>query len=453
MAAAKMSAAAIRAFLFQYQKLEQNDAGLIPENSISPLGPLSSIEDEKEYGENSDVAAQTVILKLNGGLGTSMGLEKAKSLLKIRDELTFLDIIARQFLNLRSTVAPQLRLILMNSFSTSNDTVAALARYPELGDPRDLELMQNKVPKIEVKSLAAADWPQNRSLEWCPPGHGDIYPSLLGSGLLDRLISEDKKFLFVSNSDNLGATLDLRLLEFFADSGAPFLMEVTARTAADRKGGHLARRNADQRLLLRESAQCPEEDLGAFQDIERHRFFNTNNLWIRLDALRAELDRSDGLLPLPLIRNEKTIDPRDKSTPKVFQLETAMGAAIQCFDGARAIAVERNRFSPVKTTADLLSVRSDAYELDPEFRLVLRSERNGLPPVVKFSDHYKLVEQFERLVARGVPSLVNCRNLTIEGQMEFEPEVKIVGDVKFVVRGEKAKRIPPGTYKDQLIEL
>ena len=176
-------------------------------------------------------------------------------------------------------------------------------------------------------------------------------------------------------------------------------MEVTARTAADRKGGHLARRNADQRLLLRESAQCPEEDLAAFQNIERHRYFNTNNLWIRLDALRAELDRGDGLLPLPLIRNEKTIDPRDKSTPKVFQLETAMGAAIECFDGARAIEVQRNRFSPVKTTADLLAVRSDAYELDAEFRLVLRPERNGAPPVVKLSDHYKLVDQFEPLLA------------------------------------------------------
>jgi UDP-N-acetylglucosamine pyrophosphorylase len=453
MAAAKLSAVAIRAFLYQYQKLEQNDAGLIPENSISPLGPLSSMEDEAAYRGRSDVAAQTVVLKLNGGLGTGMGLEKAKSLLKIRHELTFLDIIARQFLNLCSTVAPQLKLILMNSFSTSDDTVAALARYPELGDPRDLELTQNKVPKIDVKSLAAADWPQNPSLEWCPPGHGDIYPSLLGSGLLDRLMSEDKKFLFVSNSDNLGATLDLRLLEFFANSGAPFLMEVTARTAADRKGGHLARRNADQRLLLRESAQCPEEDLAAFQNIEKHRYFNTNNLWIRLDALRAELDRSDGLLPLPLIRNEKTIDPRDKSTPKVFQLETAMGAAIECFDGARAIAVERNRFSPVKTTADLLSVRSDAYELDAEFRLVLRSERNGLPPVVKLSDHYKLVEQFEHLVARGVPSLVHCHSLAIEGQMEFEPEVKVVGDVKFVVRGDKAKRVPAGTYEDKEIEL
>jgi UTP--glucose-1-phosphate uridylyltransferase len=453
MQAAGLSAAAIRAFLYQYRKLEQNESGLIPESSISPLGRLSSIEDETVSGERSDVAAQTVVLKLNGGLGTGMGLEKAKSLLRVRDELTFLDIIVRQFLHLRSALAPQLRLMLMNSFSTSSDTAAALASYPELGDLGQLELMQNKVPKIEVKSLAPVVWPQNPSLEWCPPGHGDIYSSLLGSGWLERLLNENKEFLFISNSDNLGATLDIRLLDFFANSGAPFLMEVTARTAADRKGGHLARRKTDQRLLLRESAQCPEEDLAAFQNIERHRYFNTNNLWIRLDALRAELDRGDGFLPLPLIRNEKTIDPRDKSAPKAFQLETAMGAAIECFDGARAIEVQRNRFSPVKTTADLLAVRSDAYELDTEFRLVLRAERNGVPPEVKLSEYYQLVDQFESLVAVGVPSLVRCNSLIIEGKMEFEAGVEIVGDVKFVARGEGKKRIRSGTYQDRVIEL
>jgi UDP-N-acetylglucosamine pyrophosphorylase len=453
MEAAGLGAAAIRAFLFQYAKLEQNEAGLIPESSISPLGTLSSIEDETVSGDMSNVAARTVVLKLNGGLGTGMGLDRAKSLLKVRGELTFLDIIARQFLRLRSTIAPELRLLLMNSFSTSSDTATALATYPELGGPRRLELMQNKVPKIDVKSLAPVDWPQNASLEWCPPGHGDIYPSLLGSGLLEELLNEGKEYLFVSNSDNLGATLDLRLLDFFASTGAPFLMEVTARTVADRKGGHLARRNADQRLLLRESGQCPEEDLAAFQDIERHRYFNTNNLWIRLDALSAELDRGVGLLPLPLIRNEKTVDPRDKSTPKVFQLETAMGAAIECFDDARAIEVQRNRFSPVKTTADLLAVRSDAYELDAEFRLELRPERNGVPPVVKLSDRYKLVDQFELLVTHAVPSLVRCNSLTIEGNMEFEPGVEIVGDVKLVARGDARKTVRSGAYQDAEIIL
>jgi UTP--glucose-1-phosphate uridylyltransferase len=453
MEAAGLSAPAIQAFLYQYRKLEQREAGLIPEDSIVPVESLPSIEDRPPPSDTSKLAAQTVVLRLNGGLGTSMGLEKAKSLLRVRGELTFLDVIVRQFLQLRGAVSPELGLLFMNSFSTSSDTVAALSNYPQLGDPKRLELMQNKVPKIEAKSLAPIDWPPNPSLEWSPPGHGDIYPSLLASGLFEQFLEGGKKFLFVSNSDNLGATLDLRLLHFFADSDAPFLMEVTARTPADRKGGHLARRTSDQRLLLRESAQCRTEDFEAFQDIERHRYFNTNNLWIRLDALRAELDRGNGVLPLPLIRNEKTVDPRVKSTPKVFQLETAMGAAIECFQGAGAVEVPRSRFSPVKSTADLLGVRSDAYELDAEFRLELRPERNGVPPIVKLDDNYKLVDKFEELFANSVPSLIRCRSLTINGKVKFEAGVEIVGDVKFVSRGANTTSVRAGKYQDCEIEL
>jgi UTP--glucose-1-phosphate uridylyltransferase len=453
MEAAGLSAAAIRAFLYQYRKLGQSEAGAIPEHSIGPVESLPSIDEQPLPRDPSDLVARTVVLKLNGGLGTSMGLANAKSLLKVRGELTFLDVIVRQFLHLRETVAPRLGLLFMNSFSTSYDTVAALSNYPQLGDPKQLELLQNKVPKIDVKSLAPIDWPANPALEWCPPGHGDIYPSLLGSKLLDRLLNEGKNFLFVSNSDNLGATLDLRLLDSFARSGAPFLMEVTARTGADRKGGHLARRNSDHRLLLRESAQCRAEDLGTFQDIERYGYFNTNNLWIRLDALRAELDRGNGLLPLPLIRNEKTVDPRDKSTPKVLQLETAMGAAIECFDGAGAIEVPRSRFSPVKTTSDLLGVRSDAYELDQEFRLILRKERNGVPPIAKLDDNYKVVDQFEELIASGVPSLIRCRSITVNGKIQFEAGVEVIGDVKFTNRGEETRRVPSGVYQDRETDL
>ncbi len=453
MEAADLSSAAIRAFLFQYDKLAANEAGLIQESDISPVQGLPSIDDEPLPADGPSLVGKTVVLKLNGGLGTGMGLEKAKSLLRVRRELTFLDIIARQFLHLRDSAASEPRLLFMNSFSTSADTARALAAYPALEDPGQMELMQNKVPKIDVKTLAPVLWPINSTLEWCPPGHGDIYPSLLGSGLLDHLLNSGKEYLFVSNSDNLGATLDLRLLGFFARSEVPFLMEVVSRTPADRKGGHLARRNSDGRLLLRESAQCPEQDLNLFQDIERHRYFNTNNLWIRLSALRRELDRGDGLLPLPLIRNEKTIDPRDKSTPKVYQLETAMGAAIECFAGAGAIQVQRNRFSPVKTTSDLLAVRSDAYELDSDFRLELHAERNGAPPIVKLSDDYKLVDQFEPLVAAGVPSMIRCKSLTIDGKFEFESGVEIVGDVRFLGRGSGVKRIRTGTYTDEEVAL
>jgi len=450
---AGLGAAAIQAFLHQYRKVVLNEAGLIPENSLVPVEDLPTITDQPDPGDTSTLAALTVVLKLNGGLGTGMGLETAKSLLRVRGDLTFLDIIVRQYLELRSKVAPELALLFMNSFSTSGDTAEALIKYPQLGDIKGLELMQNKAPKVDVNSLAPIEWPTNPLLEWCPPGHGDIYPSLLGSGLLDLLLAIGKRYLFVSNSDNLGATLDMRLLAYFARSSAPFLMEVTARTAADRKGGHLARRKNDGRLLLRESAQCPDEDVDAFQDIERHRFFNTNNLWIRLDALRAELDRGNGLLPLPLIRNEKTVDPRDKATPKVYQLETAMGAAIECFDGAAAIRVPRSRFSPVKSTADLLGVRSDAYELDPEFRLELIPERNGEPPIIKLDDRYKLVDQFEELVSEGAPSLARCRSLAVHGNLKFGPGVVVIGDVKFMNSEESPKMIHQGVYRNLEVRL
>src|SRR3989440_11766576 len=198
-----------------------------------------------------------------------MGLERAKSLLPVKDGLTFLDLIAKQVLHLRTTYRVPLRFLLMNSFSTSRDTLDALQKYPEVGKPKSLELMQNQVPKVDAETLRPVSWPENPQLEWCPPGHGDIYPSLLGSGWLDRLLSEGVKYLFVSNSDNLGATLDLNLLNFFADSDKPFLMEVAERTASDRKGGHVAARKG--KLLLRESAQCPEADTASFQDIQRHR--------------------------------------------------------------------------------------------------------------------------------------------------------------------------------------
>jgi len=227
---------------------------------------------------------------------------------------------------------------------------------------------------------------------------------------------------------------------------------VTRRTAADRKGGHLAKRNRDGRLLLRESAQCREEDESAFQDIKRHRFFNTNNLWIRLDALRDALAVCNGFIPLPMIRNQKNIDPRDKTSPKVYQLETAMGAAIECFAGAGAIEVPRSRFAPVKTTGDLLVVRSDAYELDSQWRLTVRPERHGHPPIIRLSDEYKLVDRLEKLIADGVPSLVRCHSLKIQGPWKFRAGVELAGDVVFVNHSAETRWIEPGKYADCEVE-
>lgn len=444
MEAAGVSEPAIRAFERNYAQLGDADCGLISESSIQPVASLPTLaEIDAKTKPRPDLLNETAVLKLNGGLGTGMGLDRAKSLLPVRNGLTFLDLIVRQVLHFRRT-SGHMRFLLMNSFSTSEDTRAALAKYPELGDFAEIELLQNKTPKVDAKTLRPVVWEKDRELEWCPPGHGDLYAVLAAGGKIERLLADGIRYVFVSNSDNLGATLDVALLTWFADSGAPFMMEVTARTPSDRKGGHLALRG-DQ-LLLRESAQCPDADMESFQDITKHRFFNTNNLWLRLDHLRDALAAADGALPLPLIRNKKTVDPRDKKSPEVFQLETAMGAAIECFHGACAVDVPRSRFAPVKTTADLLTLRSDAYDIRPDGTAVLVPERNGIPPHVELDHHYKLVDGLEAALAAGVPSLKGCQTLWVKGEVRFQPSVIVQGEVTIENPTHEPLPVPAGIH-------
>ncbi len=452
MRSAGVSDAAIRAFHHSYDHLHAGRTGMLSEDSIQCVASLPSFEGMTGQAPDPALLGHAAVLKLNGGLGTSMGLEKAKSLLCLKDGLTFLDFIARQILCLRRQQGCPLRFLLMNSFSTSRDTLEFLQRYPGLGEASGLELMQSAVPKVDAETLQPVSWPRNPELEWCPPGHGDLYPSLLGSGRLDQWLGEGVEYLFVSNSDNLGASLDLNLLAYFAASGRPFLMEVCERAASDRKGGHLAQREG--RFLLRESAQCPEADLAAFQDIRRHRFFNTNNLWLRLDSLKALLDAAGGFIPLPIIKNVKTVDPRDKNSPKVIQLETAMGAAIECFDDAGAIVVPRGRFAPVKTTADLLALRSDAYEVTGDWRLVLAPGCAGVPPTIDLdAGHYKVVDQLDAALAEGVPSLAQCRELTVRGPVRFNTQNVFAGKVTVTNESSTPTMLPAGEYRDTAVSV
>jgi UDP-N-acetylglucosamine pyrophosphorylase len=449
-----MGEAVIRAFRRNYEALMRQETGMIPETSISPAEELASLESLSAQAGATDAAllSRAVVIKLNGGLGTGMGLQGPKSLLAVRDGVNFLDLMVRQIMDLRKRSGTAVRLLLMNSFSTSRETLTHLDHYRAdgLADAGEVELMQNQIPKIDARTMEPVEWAADPELEWCPPGHGDLYPALVGSGWLDRLLAEGVRYAFVSNSDNLGAILDPVILRHFAESGSPFLMEVTRRTAADRKGGHLAVRKGDGRLLLREVAQCPEEDLEAFQDITRHRYFNTNSLWIRLDLLKEQLEANAGALPLPMIRNSKTVDPRDKKSTPVLQLETAMGAAIECFQGASAIEVPRSRFAPVKTTSDLLALRSDAYEVLGNGQVRLAASRKGVPPVITLSDDYKLVDQIEAL---GVPSLIDCDSLAIKGPIHFEPGVIIKGDVAFEKTGGTTQNVKAGVYQDQQIRF
>ncbi|HEY1134086.1 MAG TPA: UTP--glucose-1-phosphate uridylyltransferase [Nocardioides sp.] len=447
-AAAKMRDAgvdetAVEVFAHYYRLLEHGETGMIAEDTIEPLDMPALADVEVDEQAAAEALAATVVIKLNGGLGTSMGMDRAKSLLCVRKGLSFLDIIARQTLRLRERYGARIPLVLMNSFRTSADTLAALERYDALPVPGlPLEFLQNKEPKLRVTDLTPVDFPADPDLEWCPPGHGDIYTALLGTGLLDQMLEQGYRYAFVSNSDNLGAVADPRVAGWFAASGAPFAIEAVRRTPSDRKGGHFARRTSDGRIILRETAQTRDEDKDALADLDRHRFMSTNNLWFDLAAMKKTLVEREGVLGLPLIRNVKNVDPSDSSTEKVVQIETAMGAAIEVFEGAQTIEVGRDRFIPVKTTNDLLVLRSDIYAIGEDF--VLDQVAADVPFVDLDGDVYKLVGDFDRRFPEGAPSLKDATALRVRGDWTFTRDVKVVGDVA-LDEAPSAQRLDPGT--------
>lgn len=430
----------IETFSHHYRQLSAGETGMIPDAGIAPLEPdeIPTLDAMAGYAEAGEARLrQTIQIVLNGGLGTSMGLTGPKSLLEVKDGHRFLDLILRQ------AESAGIRLAFMNSFNTDAETRGAVTGSPRSVEP--LHFLQHKFPKVLRADLSPAAWPENPDLEWNPPGHGDIYTALHTSGMLRRLLEEGIRYAFVANSDNLGAVMNPSLLGYFSRKGFPFMMEVARRTPSDLKGGHLARSRRDGRLLLREIAQCPEEDIAAFQDIERFRFFNTNTLWLHLPSLQALIDK-EGIVRLPMIRNPKTLDPRDPSSPEVYQIETAMGAAVHLFEGAAAVQVPSSRFHPVKKCNDLLAVRSDRFLLDGSGRLVENPER--VPGRIRISLDpavYTRIDRFDARFPEGPPSLKDCRSLSVTGDVRFEGGVTARGDVSITCEGPGQGVVPRGS--------
>ena len=447
MESAGVSAAAVNAFSRCYEALVSNHSGMIPETDILPADQMEDWQDitASTPAADKDLISRCVCIKLNGGLGTSMGLQKAKSLLKVKGEDTFLDLIVRQVKHLRSISGTPVRLLLMNSFSTSADTLAYLEKYAADGfaDRAEVELLQNRVPKILADGLTPAASPEQPELEWCPPGHGDLFSTIWESGLLDVLEERGFKYLFISNSDNLGARPSRTLAQHFENTGAPFMAEVAIRTKADRKGGHIVRDKATGRLILREMSQVHPDDKEAAQDITKHPYFNTNSIWVRIDALKDKLAECDGVLPLPVIRNKKTVNPTDPDSEQVIQLETAMGAAIGLFNGSICVQVDRMRFLPVKTTNDLFIMRSDRFHLTDTYEM---EDGNYIFPNVELDPrYYKNIHDFDERFPYAVPSLAAANSVSIQGDWTFGRDVMMFADAKLEDKGEPSY-VPNGEY-------
>lgn len=366
--------------------------------------------------------SKTVILKLNGGLGTSMGLYYAKSKIIVDTESnrSFLDFIKCHADRLNQQYKAHVALWFLNSFNTQKDTREIL--QSNLDDPHHyFEILQNKFPKIEIYLNATGapihlpfEYSENPHLEWNPAGHGDIYRCLSMNDSIEKLVQDGKKYMFISNSDNLGATLDLSILGYFQKHHLDFLMETTPKTPADIKGGTVIR--YQKKLFLLEKSQVPEKHI---QEFENFPIFNTNNIWINLESLLTQMKQTP--FSLPLISNQKMIHNRT-----VIQLETAMGAAIQYFNQPKILVVPRNRFFPVKNDSDLMLIRSD-YTLKKEDTIAINPLRlcPQKLPSIQLSSNLKTFQNYEHTI-QSLPSLVNIDQLSLKGQILIPPQLKPV---------------------------
>ncbi|XP_012284624.1 UTP--glucose-1-phosphate uridylyltransferase isoform X2 [Orussus abietinus] len=396
-----------------------------------------------------DMLNKLIVVKLNGGLGTTMGCHGPKSVITVRNDLTFLDLTVQQIEHLNKTYNANVPLILMNSFNTDEDTKRVIRKYKTI-DVQIYTFNQSCYPRFDRESLLpiAKTYDVHGDIEaWYPPGHGDFYESFQNSGLLDQFIQEGRQYCFISNVDNLGATVDLGILNLLMsppnNSSPEFVMEVTSKTRADVKGGTLIQ--YEKKLRLLEIAQVPVEHVDDFKSVKTFQFFNTNNLWIKLDAIKRVLD--ERTLNMEIIVNYKNFP----GGVNVIQLETAVGAAMKSFEASLGIKVPRSRFLPVKKTSDLLLVMSNLYSLRNGSLVMSPQRMFATTPIVKFGDlHFSKVKEF--LARFGtVPDILELDHLTVSGDVTFGKRVSLKGTVIIIANHGERIDLPSGSILENKI--
>ncbi|XP_060921032.1 UTP--glucose-1-phosphate uridylyltransferase-like [Labrus mixtus] len=417
-----------------------------PEDSIQPYERIRS----KGLPDNISASLNKLaVVKLNGGLGTSMGCKGPKSLISVRNENTFLDLTVQQIEHLNKTFNADVPLVLMNSFNTDDDTKKILQKYKH-HRVNIHTFNQSRYPRINKESLLPVAKNTGLSGEnseaWYPPGHGDIYTSFHNCGLLDKLIAEGKEYIFVSNIDNLGATVDLFILHHLmsqpADRRCEFIMEVTDKTRADVKGGTLIQYEDHLRLL--EIAQVPKAHVDEFKSVTKFKIFNTNNLWISLPAIKRLQEKN--AMDLEIIVNPKTLD----GGLNVIQLETAVGAAIKSFNNAMGVNVPRSRFLPVKTSSDLLLVMSNLYSLDAGSLTMSKKREFPTTPHVKLGSSFTKVQEFLHRF-ESIPDMLELDHLTVSGDVTFGKNVSLKGTVIIIANHGDRIDIPAGAMLENKI--
>ncbi|XP_022657495.1 UTP--glucose-1-phosphate uridylyltransferase-like isoform X1 [Varroa destructor] len=394
-----------------------------------------------------DLLSKLVVVKLNGGLGTSMGCQGPKSAIPVRNDLTFLDLTVQQIENLNATYGCDVPLVLMNSFNTEDDTIQILRKYKGF-NVNIFTFLQSRFPRIHKDTLmplakTLADKDNDES--FYPPGHGDFYESFCQSGLLKHFLNQGREYVFMSNIDNMGATVDLNILSFLLSSNDKpgFVMEVTEKTRADVKGGTLI--NYGDHIRLLEIAQVPPDHVDEFKSVKKFKIFNTNNLWIRLEEIENIVE--SGSLELEVIVNPKTLS----NGVNVLQLETAAGAAINHFGHAFGIIVPRSRFLPVKKTSDLMLAMSNLYTMSNGTLTMSPLRAFPTVPFVKLGDkHFSKVRDFLSRFS-SIPDILELDHLTVSGDVTFGKGVVLRGTVIIIANHGDRIDVPEGAILENKI--
>jgi len=427
-----------KAAIIDWHEIQTPDKSITTYSDLTPT-PSANVQ---------ELLDSLVVVKLNGGLGTSMGCKGPKSIIQVRNDLTFLDLTLQQIQNLNKMYNVNVPLVLMNSFNTDDDTRKLLKKYKNVKVSVQ-SFAQSRYPRLNRDSYMpiAKDLSDDDMECWYPPGHGNFYESFANSGLLDTFLEQGKKYVFLSNIDNLGATVDLKILNFLAngEKKPEFIMEVTDKTRADVKGGTLIEYHG--RLMLLEIAQVPNEYVDEFKSVSKFRIFNTNNLWADLKAIRRVVTENE--LSMEVIVNPKHLE-RNGSGVDVIQLETAAGAACKSFNNPCGINVPRSRFLPVKKTSDLLLLMSNLYEIESGNLTLSHMRSFPTTPLVKLGNSFDKVNEFQKRF-QGVPNLIELDHLTVSGDVWFGRGVTLKGTVIIIANHGDRIDIPTGTTLENKI--
>lgn len=319
---------------------------------VTPLAAIGTPERARlaKIGADAIARGRVGVVILAGGMATRFG-GVVKAAVPVFDGKSFLEIKTSDVAQVSGHLDGAVPVYVMTSFATHARITEHVA---ERGLSNGGRLAITTFPQLVSLRLTREGTlfrEPDGTLSPYATGHGDLTFALRRSGALSAFRARGGELLFMSNVDNLGATLDPAILGFHLDRGAKITAEVVRKEKGD-KGGAPARVDAVPQIV--ESFRFP----AAF-DQDAIPVFNTNTFV--LDA--AAIDRD---FELPYYRVEKKVEGLT-----AIQFERLVGE-LTAFLPSAFVEVHRDgvdgRFQPAKDPDEL------ARRL-PNIREIVASDR------------------------------------------------------------------------------